>query len=97
MEQKMITFDDVAKENLKESNPNWPQILNHPCRILIIAGSGFGKTNLLSNIIYQQPDTDKIYLYAQDPYEAKYQFLIKNVKMLEQNTLMILKLLLIIK
>ena len=25
----------------------------------------------------QQPDIDKIYLYAKDPYEAKYQFLIK--------------------
>ena len=29
------------------------------------------------NLINNQPDTDKIYLYAKDPYEAKYQFLIK--------------------
>ena len=28
------------------------------------------------NLINNQPDTDKIYLYAKDPYEAKYQFLI---------------------
>ena len=28
------------------------------------------------NSINSQPDTDKIYLYAKDPYEAKYQFLI---------------------
>ena len=38
------------------------------------------KTNSLFNLINQLPDTDKIYLYAKDPYEAKYQFLIKNYK-----------------
>ena len=29
------------------------------------------------NLIDQQPDIDKIYLYAKDPYETNYQFLIK--------------------
>ena len=28
------------------------------------------------NLIEDQPDIDKIYLYAKDPYEAKYQYLI---------------------
>ena len=28
------------------------------------------------NLIDNQPDIDKIYLYAKDPYEAKYQYLI---------------------
>ena len=42
----------------------------------MIGGSGSGKTNSLFNLINQQPDIDKIYLYAKDPYEAKYQFLI---------------------
>ena len=45
-------------------------------RILIIGGSGSGKTDALINLINNQPDIDKIYLYAKDPYEAKYQFLI---------------------
>ena len=45
-------------------------------RILIIGGSGSGKTNALLNLINNQPDIDKIYMYAKDPYEAKYQFLI---------------------
>ena len=45
-------------------------------RILIIGGSGSGKTNELLNLINSQPDIDKLYLYAKDPYETKYQFLI---------------------
>ena len=57
-------------------NSNWPYIPDHPYRILIIAGWGSGKTNALLNLINNQPDIDKIYLYAKDPYEAKYQFLI---------------------
>ena len=69
--------NDVIKEETKEHNPNWPQIPDHPYRILIIGGSGSGKTNSLFHLIYQQPDIDKIYLYVKDPYEAKYQFLIK--------------------
>ena len=31
----MINFDDVTKENIKEHSPNWPQIPEHPYRILI--------------------------------------------------------------
>ena len=44
--------------------------------MLIVGGSGSGKTNSLFNLISQQANTNKIYLYAKDPYEAKYQFLI---------------------
>ena len=47
---KMINFDDVTK-NIKEHNPNWPQIPDHLHRILIIGGSGSGKTNLLFNLM----------------------------------------------
>ena len=54
----------------------WPYISDHPYRILIIGGSGSKKTNALLNLINNQLNTDKIYLYAKDPYEAKYQFLI---------------------
>ena len=51
-------------------------IPDHPCRILIVGGSGSGKTNALLNLINNPPDIDNIYLYAKDPYEAKYQYLI---------------------
>ena len=72
----MINFDDVTKENIKEHNPNWPQIFDNPYRILIVKGSGSGKASSLFNLIIQQPDIYKIYLYAKDPYEAKYQWVI---------------------
>ena len=37
-------------------DPKWSYILDHPYRILIIAGSGSGKLNVLLNLIrYQQP------------------------------------------
>ena len=55
---------------------NQPYTPDQPYRILIIGGSGSGKTNLLLNLIEDQPDIDKIYLYDKDPYEAKYQYLI---------------------
>ena len=51
------------QKNIKEHNPNWPEIPDHPYRILIV-------------LIRHEPDIDQIYLYAKDPYEAKYQFLI---------------------
>ena len=38
--QKMITFDDVTKENIKQHNLNWPQIPDHSNRILKIGSSG---------------------------------------------------------
>ena len=69
--KKTINFNDVVKENVKEDDPNRPQIYDHPNRILIIGGSRSGKTNSLFNLINQQPDIDKIYLYAKDPYKAK--------------------------
>ena len=72
----MINFDDAIKEEAKELNPNWPRIPDNPYRILIIGSFRSGKTNSLFNIIIQQPDIDKTYLYAKDPYEAKHQFLI---------------------
>ena len=74
----MINFDEYTNGNKIEHNSKWPYIPDHPYRILIIGGSGSGKTNALLNLINNQPDIDKIYLYAKDPYETKYQYLINN-------------------
>ena len=64
----MFNFDYIIKEDMKEHNLNWLQIPGHPYRILIVGGSGSGKINKLLNLINHEPDTDKIYLYAKDPY-----------------------------
>ena len=70
--KRRLKFNDY-----KEHNAKWSDITDHPYRILIMGGSGSRKTNALLNLINTQPDIDKIYLYAKDPYEAKYQYLIK--------------------
>ena len=73
----MINFGNYINENKTKQNKNWSYTLVHPYRILIIGGSESGKISVLLNLIDNQPDIDKIYLYAKDPYEAKYQYLIK--------------------
>ena len=73
----MINFDEYTNEKKTEHNLKWPYIPYHPYRILIVGGSGSGKTNALFNLINNQPDICKIYFYAKDSYEAKYQYIIK--------------------
>ena len=49
MIQKMISFNDVTKQDTKEHNPNCLQIPDHPYRILIMGGSRSGDINSLFN------------------------------------------------
>ena len=48
---KMINLDSITKENNKKHNKKCPYISDHLYRILIIGGSGSGKTNTLLNLI----------------------------------------------
>ena len=73
----MINLDNITNENNKKHNEKWPYIPDHPYRILIIGGSGSGKTNALINLINEQNDIDKIYFYAKDLSELKYEYFIK--------------------
>ena len=57
----MINLGNIISENKKKHNEKWPHIPDHPYRILIIGGSGSGKTNMLLNLINEQRDIDKIY------------------------------------
>ena len=70
----MKNYDKSVKIN---HNPNWPYIVCHAYRILIISGSGSGKTNVLLNLksIHDQILTI-FFLYLKDPLESKYQLLI---------------------
>ena len=76
----MINLDSITNENNKEHNEKWPYIPDYPYRILIIGGSGAGKTNTLINLINEQDDVNKIYLYAKDLSKPKYEFLLKKRK-----------------
>ena len=76
----MFNFDYITKEDIEEHNPHWPEIPDHSYRILIVGDSGSGKANALLNLINHETDIDKVYFYAKDPYEAKYQLLITKVK-----------------
>ena len=76
----MINLDSITNENNKKDNGKWSYISDHPYRILIIGGSGSGKTSALINLINEQNDIDNIYLHAKDLSEPKYEYLIKKRK-----------------
>ena len=76
----MINLDSITNENNKEHSEKWPYIPDHSYRILIIGGSGLGKTNAMLNLINEKSNIDKIYLYVKDLNKPKYEYLIKNHK-----------------
>ena len=61
----MNNLDSITNENNKNQNEKWPYIPDHLCKILIIGGSGLGNTNTLLNLINEQHDIAKIYLYEE--------------------------------
>ena len=66
----------LYNENKREHNSKWLYTFDYSYRVLIVGGSGSGKTNALLNLISNHTDIDNTYLYAKDPYEAKYQYLV---------------------
>ena len=73
----MINLDSIKNEKNKEHDEKWPYILDHQYRILIIGSFGSGKANALPNLINEKEDIDKIYFYAEELSEPKYEFWIK--------------------
>ena len=55
----MINFNEITARNPTRHNPNWPHIPDDQYWMLIIDGSGSGKTNTILNLISHQPDIDK--------------------------------------
>ena len=73
----MLNLDNIISNKNENKDNNWP------FRMLIIGPSGSGKTNTLLHLIENLNKTtpvDKIYLYAKDLSEPKYEFLINNRK-----------------
>ena len=76
----MLNLDDITNKNNEDHNKKWPNIPDHPSRMLIIGGSGSRKTNSLPNLIKKQDSynlIDKIQSHAKYLNESKYKFLIK--------------------
>ena len=67
---KMLNLDNTVSNKNENKNNNWP------FRMLIIGPSGSGKTDVLLHLINNIHSIDKIYLYAKDIHEPKYEYLI---------------------
>lgn len=80
-------YSDIKKLKFTQNKKHLPQ---HPFRFYILGGSGSGKTNLLLDMIFDkgkknvQINFTRIYLYAKDLTEEKYQFLIKKMQEREE-------------
>ena len=59
----MFNLGSITNENNNKHNEKWPYIPDHPYKIITIGGSGSGKTTALINLINEQDDIYKIYLY----------------------------------
>ena len=70
----MLNLDNTVSNKNENKDNNWS------FRMLIISPSGSGKTNTLLNLINNLNPVDKIYLYAKDLSESKYELLINNRK-----------------
>ena len=66
----MLNLDNIVSNKIINKNNDWP------FRMLIIGLSGSGKTNVLLHLINNLHPIDKIYLYAKDIHEPKYEYLI---------------------
>ena len=59
----MFNLGSITNENNNKHKEKWPYIPDHPYKIVTIGGSGSGKTTALINLINEQDDIYKIYLY----------------------------------
>ena len=75
----MLNLDNIVSnknENKDTTGSSSSERNNRPFRILIIGPSGSGKTITLLHLINNLHPIDKIYLYAKDINEPKYEYLI---------------------
>ena len=77
----MLNLDNIVSNKKKSSSEETTESSssernNWPFRMLIIGPPGSGKTNTLLHLINNLHPIDKIYLYAKDIHEPKYEYLI---------------------
>ena len=79
----MLNLDNIVSnknENKDTTGSSSSEHNNWPFRMLFIGPSGSGKTNTLLHLINNLHSIDKIYLYANDINEPKYEYLINKRK-----------------
>ncbi len=80
-----INFEEIAKkeiDNPYEFEKNHFLLPQHFFRMIVVGSSGSGKTNTVLNMLINPKSDmtikwDKLYLYAKDIQEPKYEYLIK--------------------
>ena len=75
----MLNLDNIVSnknENKDTTGSSSLERNNRPFRMLIIGSSDSGKANTLLYLINNLHPIDKIYLYAKDIHEPKYEYLI---------------------
>jgi len=80
-------MDTLAREDKvnDKSNQLHPLLPKHPCRILMVGGSGQGKSNLALNMLYKPMLVfEKLYVYSSMLDQPKYKFLKRHYDMLDE-------------
>jgi len=74
-EFEIVNFDDICTDKNDRKKKKCIHMPNHPFRMLMIGGSGSGKTNILMNMIVRYLDFDKIFIYTKHLDQDKYKWL----------------------
>jgi len=80
-------MDTLAREDkVNDKNNQIHELLpKHPCRLLIVGGSGQGKSNLALNMLYKPMLVfDKLYVYSSMLDQPKYKFLKRHYDLLDE-------------
>jgi acetaldehyde dehydrogenase (acetylating) len=80
-------MDTLAREDkVNDKNNQIHELLpRHSCRILMIGGSGQGKSNLALNMLYKPMLVfDKLYVYSSMLDQPKYKFLKRHYDLLDE-------------